>query len=153
MEELSSLRDVMNRNIIVFEKATITPEIVKTCISKLNAGKDDGNIGLKSDHIINGTHRLNVLLSLLFNTMISHGNIPTVLLKSTIVSIPKDISSIRLINYLTTLFYIYIKINFNHLICNLYIKKDTLPRCVTTDLNTRPVSSKRDVTEPGRQGE
>ena len=58
MGELSSLRDVMNRNINVFEKGTITSEIVKTCISKLNSGKDDGDIG--SDHIINGTH---VLLS------------------------------------------------------------------------------------------
>ena len=90
VEELSSLRDVMNHNIIVFEKTTITSEIVKACISKLNSGKDDGDIGFTSDHIINGTHCLNVLLSLLFNTMISHGYIPTVLLKSTIVSIPKD---------------------------------------------------------------
>ena len=62
MDELSSLRDVMNRNINVFEKGTITSEIVKTCISKLNSGKDDGDIGFKSDHIINGIHRLNVLL-------------------------------------------------------------------------------------------
>ena len=66
VDELSSLRDVMNRNINVFEKGTITSEIVKTCISKLSPDKDDGNIGFKSDHIINGTHRLNVLLSLLF---------------------------------------------------------------------------------------
>ena len=80
----------MNRNINVFEDDTITSEIVKTCISKLNSGKDDGDIGFTSDHIINGTHRLNVVLSLLFNTMISHGYTPTVLLKSTIVSIPKD---------------------------------------------------------------
>ena len=143
MDELSSLRDVMSRNIIVFEKGTITSEIVKTCISKLNSGKDDGDIGFKSDHIINGTYRLNVLTSLLFNTMISHGYTPTVLSKSTIVSIPKItrllsrtliiiegyLFLIQLINYLTTLFYIYIKINFNQLICNLDIKKDTLQCC------------------------
>ena len=90
MDELNSLRDVMNRNINVFEKGTITSEIVRTCISKLNSGKDDGDIGFKSDHILNGTHRLNVLLSLLFYTMISHVYTPTVLLKSTIVSIPSD---------------------------------------------------------------
>ena len=87
---MSSLRDVMNHNINVFEKATISSEIVKMCISKFNSGKNDGDIGFKSDHIINGTHRLNVLLSLLFNTLISHGYTPTVLLKSTLVSIPKD---------------------------------------------------------------
>ena len=60
MHELSSLRDVLNRNIIVFEKGTITSEIGKMCISKLNSGKDNGDIG--------------------FNTMISHGYTPTVLL-------------------------------------------------------------------------
>ena len=90
MDELSSLRDVMNRNINVFEKGTITSEIVKTCISKLNSGKDDGDLGFKFDHIINGTHRFNVLLSLLFNTMISHSYTPKVFFKSTIVSFPKD---------------------------------------------------------------
>ena len=58
--------------------------------------------------------------------MISHGYTPTVLLKSTIVSIPKD----NKVSPSNSLFYIYIKINFNHLICNLDIKKDTLQRCV-----------------------
>ena len=67
----------MNRHITVFEKDIITTKIVKTCFSKLKSGKDDGDIGFKSDHIINGTHRLNVLLSLLFNTMFSHGYTPT----------------------------------------------------------------------------
>ena len=45
MDELNSLRDVMNRNIYVFEKGIITSEILKTCISKLNSGKGDGDIG------------------------------------------------------------------------------------------------------------
>ena len=36
----------MNHNNIIFGKATITPETVKTCISKLNSGKDDGDIGV-----------------------------------------------------------------------------------------------------------
>ena len=45
MDELNSLRDVMNHNIIVLEKGTITSEIVKTCSNKLNSGKDDGDIG------------------------------------------------------------------------------------------------------------
>ena len=35
VEELSSLRDVMNRNINVFEKATITSESVKTVLVSL----------------------------------------------------------------------------------------------------------------------
>ena len=140
MKELSLLRDAMNRYIIVFEKSTITSKIVKTCISKLNSGKDDGDIGFKSDHIINGTYRLNVQLSLLFNTMISHGYTPTVLLKSTIVSIPKDNKAslsnsdinrgISLFNSINTLFdhvilYLY-KDQFQSSDMQFGYKKDTL---------------------------
>ena len=86
--ELNSLRDVIDSNIT--EQIYITPDIIRICIGKLKAGKDDGDIGFKSDHIINGTHRLYVLLSLLFNLMFYHGHTPADLLKSTIVSIPKD---------------------------------------------------------------
>ena len=86
--ELNSLRDVIDSNIT--EQIYITPDIIRICISKLKAGKDDGDIGFKSDHIINGTYRLYVLLSLLYNWMFYHGHTPSDLLKSTIVSIPKD---------------------------------------------------------------
>ena len=44
----------------------------------------------QSDHIINGTHRLYVLLSLLYNLMFYHGHTAADLLKSTIRSIPND---------------------------------------------------------------
>ena len=86
--ELNSLRDVIDSNIT--EQIYITPDIIRICICKLKAGKDDGDIGFKSDHIINGTHRLYVLLSLLYNLMFYRGHTPADLLKSTIVSIPKD---------------------------------------------------------------
>ena len=133
MDELSSLRDVVNRNINVFEKGTVTSEIVKTCISKPNSGKDDGDIGFKSDHIINGTH-----------VLLSHGYTPTVLLKSTIVSIPKDNKAslsnsdnyrgISLFNSINTLFdhvilYLY-KDQFQSSDMQFGYKKDTLQRCV-----------------------
>ena len=58
--EFNSLRDVIDSNIT--EQIYITPDIIGICIGKLNAGKDDGDIGFKSDHIINGTQRLYVLL-------------------------------------------------------------------------------------------
>ena len=45
---------------------------------------------LDCDYCMYGGRRLRVLLSLLFNTMIVHGHYPAELLKSTIVSIPKD---------------------------------------------------------------
>ena len=40
--------------------------------------------------MINGSRRLHVVLSLLFNVMINHGYTPDIILKSTIVLIPKD---------------------------------------------------------------
>ena len=72
------------------QSVIITPAIIKQCILRLKSGKDDGDLGFKSDHLINGSHRLHVVLSLLFNVMVNHGYTPDVLLISTIVSIPKD---------------------------------------------------------------
>ena len=88
--KLNYLRDVMDSNIT--EQIYITPYIIiRICIGKLDAGKDDGDISFKYDYIINGTHRLYVLLSLLYNLMFYHGHTHADLLKSTILSIPKDI--------------------------------------------------------------
>ena len=56
----------------------ITNTIIKQCILRLKSGKDDGVLGFKSDHLINGNHRLHVVLSLLFNVMINHGYTPDV---------------------------------------------------------------------------
>ena len=40
----------------------------------MKSGKNDGQFGNYSDHIINGTLKLNVYISLLFTSMISHGS-------------------------------------------------------------------------------
>ena len=69
--ELNSLRDVIDSNIT--EQIYITLDIIRICIGKLKASKNDGDIGFKSDYIINGTHRLYVLLALLYNLMFNHG--------------------------------------------------------------------------------
>ena len=49
--------------------------------------------GFKSDHLIQGGHRLYTYLSILFNAMIRHVYNPIELLLSSIISIPKDIKS------------------------------------------------------------
>ena len=46
--------------------------------------------GFKSDHLIHSTHRFHVIIALLFNNMLVHGYTPDDLLKSSIISIPKD---------------------------------------------------------------
>ena len=65
-------------------------DIIKRCIKKLKPHKDDGNHGFKSDPIINGSDKLLLLFSIMFNAMLNHGFNPEDLLLSTIISIPKD---------------------------------------------------------------
>ena len=88
--ELREIHDVINSGLPTSTRTTVTPDIIKQCIHKLKPGKDDGDLGFKSDHIINGSHRLHVLLSLLYNLILVHGYTPTDLLKSSVISIPKD---------------------------------------------------------------
>ena len=63
---------------------------VVNAVKMLNPGEGDGSKGFSSDHVIHGSHRLYVLLSLLFNAMLVHGFTPDDLLESVIISIPKD---------------------------------------------------------------
>ena len=103
----------------------IMPHIIETCTKRLKRGKDDGNHGFKSDHIINGSKKLFLYLSLLFRTMIVHGYNPSDLLLSTIISIPKDLKGslsksdnyrgISLVNSICKL--------FDYVIINLYDKQ------------------------------
>ena len=85
--ELREIHDVINSRLSTSTHTTVTPDIIKQCIHKLKPDKDDGDLGFKSDHIINGSHRLHVLL---YNLMLLHGYTPTDLLTSSIISIPKD---------------------------------------------------------------
>ena len=87
---MREIHDVINSRLPTSTHTTVTPDIIKQCIHKLKPGKDDGDLGFKSDHIINGSHRLHILLSLLYNLMLVHGYTPTDLLKSSVISIPKD---------------------------------------------------------------
>ena len=68
----------------------ITPDIVRFCVGKLKAHKYDGKYGFKSDHLINGTNKMFTVWSIMFNAMLTHGFNPDDLLRSTIISIPKD---------------------------------------------------------------
>ena len=63
----------------------ITVEHVTNAITHLKSEKNDNFEGLTSDNIKNGTHLLNVYISLLFSTMLSYGTAPAGLLLSTLV--------------------------------------------------------------------
>ena len=68
----------------------VTLDLIKRCISKLKSGKGDDNESFTSDHLINSCNRLHSVLALLFRSIIYHGHYRDNLLKSTIISIPKD---------------------------------------------------------------
>ena len=71
-------------------KCLVTELEIVTIIKNLKKGKSDGNIGLFSDHIIQGTPKLFGLLKILINLMIIHGISPKDLLIGTIIPIPKN---------------------------------------------------------------
>ena len=62
-------------------------DIFTQCIKNLRPHKDDVNYGFKSDHIINGSNKMFILLTNIFNAMLTHDFNPEDLLLSTIISI------------------------------------------------------------------
>ena len=102
-------------------------DIIKRCINKkLKPHKDDGNHGFKSDHIINRSNKLLLLLSIMVNAMLTHGFNPVDLLLSTIIYIPKDTRGsmnssdnyrgISLSNSICKLYdYVFIDLNIDYL--------------------------------------
>ena len=67
---MSCVRLIMLQIVSTSNHITVIRDINNQCIHKLKPGKDDGDLGFKSDHIINGSHRLHLLLSLWYNLML-----------------------------------------------------------------------------------
>jgi len=89
--EMAQLRQAIHSGIRDdSEYVKISSSTTADCMKKLKRGKSDGNVGFDSDHLINGTDKLTVMLTMLLNVMIRHGHTANDLLYSTIVSIPKD---------------------------------------------------------------
>ena len=68
---------------------TITVKEVVDAINALKQGKKEEN-GLYSNHFKNGTRRLAIILTLLFNCMLVHGTAPDELLLGTMIPLIKD---------------------------------------------------------------
>jgi hypothetical protein len=67
----------------------VTVHDIKQGLSKLKNGKKDGMDNLFTDHLIHGTHRLLVLLSLLYSVILCHGHCPSDMLFGVMCPIPK----------------------------------------------------------------
>ena len=91
-EELDRLRNDMTEEMKdSFEVVNVTLSEVNCAISKLNPGKRDGTLGTFSDHFINCSEKMKILITKMVNAMLCHGFTPTDLLEAVIVSIPKDL--------------------------------------------------------------
>ena len=69
---------------------SVNVDDVQNGVRRLKSGKHDGHRGHYSNHLIHGSNRLHVYISLLFDSMLSHGCVPSDLLLSTLVPIPKN---------------------------------------------------------------
>ena len=94
-DELQHLNCIIDNGISDFKEQGMfsTPDLIHKSILQLKKSKDDGNVGFKSDHLINGGDCQHVFLSILFNVMITHGYNARDLRISSILSIPKDMKS------------------------------------------------------------
>jgi len=95
--EMSSIVSDIDKNILsscsnhsCYNDHVITVKQVSEAVNELKPNKRDGNEGCQSDHLINGTHRLHVLLSQLYTTMLYHAYAPDSFLLATVTSIPKN---------------------------------------------------------------
>ena len=68
---------------------TISVQEVKDAIQKLKLGKKEEN-GLSTNHFVYGPDRLVVIITLLFNSMLTHGIAPDELLLGTMIPLIKD---------------------------------------------------------------
>ena len=81
--------NVSEGNVCECHTDTISVDDVICAVKQLKSGKKDCDENLYSDHIMHGSHKLYVLLSLLFSAMLTHGYCPANMLTGVMVPIPK----------------------------------------------------------------
>ena len=59
-------------------------------LKSITHGKQDGDDGLTSDHLINSSNKFKIVLSMVMSSMMVHGYNANDLLSSTVISIPKN---------------------------------------------------------------
>ena len=67
--------------------SSITVGDVIDGLKSIKHGKQDGNYGLTSDHLINSSNKFEIVLSMVMSSMMVHGY--NALLTSTVIPIPK----------------------------------------------------------------
>ncbi len=81
--------DTQITNVCPNHSHTITVKEVKNALAKLKLGKKEES-GLFSNHLIYGSDRLIIMITLLFNSMLVHGIAPDELILGTMIPLIKD---------------------------------------------------------------
>ena len=92
MESLKNRIDTLTSSICCSHnthKHDINVSDIEQALLSLKRNKSDGYLGHNTNHIIHGSHKLFVYISLLFTSMIRHGYCPEDFLLCTVVPIPK----------------------------------------------------------------
>ena len=90
--ELQSLYRTIKSGVRADEQrySSVNMNDVIDALKYIKLGKQDGKYSLTSGHVVNGSRRFLVILSILMSSMLIHGYNAADLLSSTIISIPKD---------------------------------------------------------------
>jgi hypothetical protein len=72
-----------------YSDVIVTSKEVKEAISKLKLRKNDGFLGLSSDHFVHAGDDLAVHIALLISSCILHGNVPDELCLTAVTPTPK----------------------------------------------------------------
>ena len=72
------------------EAIVITPDMVAEAIRRLKTGKSCGNDGISAEHFKYSDVRINVLLSLFYTSVITHGYLPLAFMNTIIVPLVKN---------------------------------------------------------------
>ena len=91
LNNINGLKSLIEESIVASNASyNIKMEELTESLKSLLSGKNDGYIGIYSDHIIHGTEMLNSFILRLFNSMLSHGFTPNKINVGTIIPIIKD---------------------------------------------------------------
>jgi hypothetical protein len=71
------------------QHCVVSSSSVADAISRLKRGKSDGNSRLSSDHFMQACPELSVYASFIFTGLLTHGTLPTDMVTSTVIPIPK----------------------------------------------------------------
>ena len=92
--DMSNIKCEINRRLVTennVDIACVDSGKVHEAIKRLNAGKNDGDFGMYSNHILLANDTVMKHISNLFSMMLSHGLTPEDMIRAVITSIPKNV--------------------------------------------------------------